>query len=64
MYKIKYLITGHIFILPETEAKKLKEQYPFEYKIIEKNGKKVKDFVKKKPKEIDLNDIREVVVEK
>ena len=63
MYKIKYLVTGHIFILPEEEAKKLKEQFPFEYQILEKNGKKVRDSVKKKPKEIDLNDIKEVVVE-
>ena len=40
MYKIMYLQTGHVFTLPEDSAKELKEKFPDEYKIIEKNGKK------------------------
>lgn len=63
MYKIKYLITGHVFVLPEDEAKKLKEKYPDEYQILEKNGKKYRDKVVKKKKEIDLKNIRNLVVE-
>ena len=47
MFKIKFLPTGHIFILPEKEAKKLKECNPNEYLILEKNGKKFKDKIKK-----------------
>lgn len=47
MYKIKFLPTGHIFILPEIEAKKLKENSPSEYQILEKNGKKFKDKMNK-----------------
>lgn len=63
MYKIKYLITGHIFLLPEKDAKELKEKYPDEYQIMEKNGKKYRDKPTKKKKEIDFKDIREFVVE-
>ncbi len=48
MYKIKYLITGHEFLLPEETAKELKEKFPNDYKIIEKNGKKFNDAEKKK----------------
>ncbi len=47
MYKIKYIPTGHIFILPDTEAKKLKDTSPNEYQILEKNGKKYKDKMNK-----------------
>ena len=43
MYKIKNLITGHEFLLPDETAKELKEKFPNEYKILEINGKKVKD---------------------
>ena len=43
MYKIKYLVTGHEFLLPDETAKELKEKFPNEYKILEINGKKVKD---------------------
>ena len=43
MYKIKYLITGHEFILPDETAQELKDKFPNDYKIIEKNGKKFKD---------------------
>lgn len=43
MFKIKFLPTGHIFVLPACEAKILKEKNPDEYLILEKNGKKFKD---------------------
>jgi hypothetical protein len=61
MYKIKYLITGHEFLLPEEIAKELKEKYPNDYKITEKNGKKYNDK-KTTPKYKD-GSIREVVAE-
>ena len=48
MYKIKFIPTGHIFLLPEISAKELKEKYPEEYLILEKNGKKFKDKIHKK----------------
>lgn len=51
MYKIKFLPTGHIFTLPENEAKKLKEKSPDEYLILEKNGKKFKDKIGKQQTE-------------
>lgn len=47
MYKIKFLPTGNVFILPEIEAKKLKENSPSQYQILEKNGKKFKDKMNK-----------------
>ena len=63
MYKIKYLLTGHTFELPEMTAKELKEKFPDDYKILEKNGKKYRDRIKKK---IISNNgsIYELVVEK
>lgn len=48
MYKIKFIPTGHIFLLPELSAKELKENYPDEYLILEKNGKKFKDKIRQK----------------
>ena len=51
MYKIKFLPTGHIFTLPENEAKKLKEKSHDEYLILEKNGKKFKDKIGKQKTE-------------
>ena len=62
MYKISYLPTGHVFVLPAVDAKELKEKYPDEYKILEKNGKKVRDTVKKKHK-VDDNSIYSKVVD-
>ena len=47
MFKITYLPTGHTFLLPEADAKELREKYPNEYRILEKNGKKFRDKVKK-----------------
>lgn len=48
MYKIKYLETGHVFELPDDTAKELKEKFPDDYKILEKNGKKYRDSIRKK----------------
>ena len=61
MYKIKYLITGHEFLLPEETAKELKEKFPNDYKIIEKNGKKFNDAEKKKPAK--AGSIRDLVLD-
>ena len=61
MYKISYVHTGHVFELPDDDAKKLKEQFPEDYKIIEKNGKKVLDYVKKKIKPNDKSIYSKVV---
>lgn len=47
MYKITFIPTGHIFELPDETAKELKQNFPDDYKIIEKNGKKYRDIVKK-----------------
>ena len=60
MYKIKYLATGHEFVLPDETASELKENFPNEYIILEKNGKKFKDKKIKQPKD---GSIRELVVE-
>ena len=62
MYKIMYLKTGHIFTLPENSAKELKEKFPDEYKIIEKNGKRFKDKLLPK-KIVDEKSIYSLVVE-
>ena len=48
MYKIEFIPTGHIFELPDITAQELKEKFPEDYKILEKNGKKFKDKIKKK----------------
>ena len=61
MYKIKYIPTGHIFVLPDEEAKQLKEQFPGDYKILEKNGKKFKDVIKNKTKSDDKSIYSQVV---
>lgn len=42
MYKIKFIPTGHVFILPESEAKRLKKQNPNEYLILEKMARNTK----------------------
>ena len=61
MYKIKYIVTGHEFVLPDETAKELKEKFPNDYKILEKNGKKYNDT--KKKKEEKEGSIKEMVVE-
>ena len=63
MYKIKYLPTGNVFVLPKDDAMALKEKSPSDYQIIEKNGRKVKDKIKPKIKEVE-NSIFSKVVEK
>ena len=62
MYKIKYLITGHEFLLPDETAQELKDKFPNDYKIIEKNGKKFKD--KKTIVKYKDGSIRELVLDK
>ena len=62
MYKITYLQTGHVFELPDETAKELKEKYPSEYKIIEKNGKKFRDKMPQR-KITDDKSIYSMVVE-
>ena len=61
MYKIEYLKTGHVFVLPEKDANELKASFPDDYKILEKNGKKFKE--PKKTKKKDDGTIRNLVVE-
>ena len=34
-YKIEYLVTGHIFIIPKDVAEALLEQFKDEYKLLE-----------------------------
>ena len=63
MYKIMYIKTVHTFELPDNEAKELKNKFPDEYKILEKNGKKFKDVIS--PKIVENPDsIYDKVVEK
>jgi len=62
MYKIKYIPTGHIFELPAKTAEDLKKNFPSEYLILEKNGKKYRDRISKKPK-VNNGCIRDLVVE-
>ena len=38
MYKIEFIPTGHTFELPDITAEELKEKFPEDYKILEKNG--------------------------
>ena len=63
MYKISYLPTGNIFCLPDITAQELKNKYPDEYKILEKNGKKYNDKVAVK-KETNTKSIYPKVVQK
>lgn len=63
MYKIKYISTGHVFDLPDSTAKELKEKFPEDYIILEKNGRKFKDKVKKKEC-VENNSIYNLVVER
>ena len=61
MYKIKYIPTGHVFELPDVVANELKEKFPEDYKILEKNGKKYRDRIRKKIK-VNNGSIRDLVV--
>lgn len=62
MYKIEFIPTGHIFELPDITAKELKERFPQDYKILEKNGKKYRDKIRKVG-QIDDKSIYSKVVE-
>jgi len=62
MYKIKYIPTNHIFELPDITAEDLKQRFPNDYKILEKNGKKYRDKMPKKEVVIE-GSIRSKVVE-
>ena len=62
MYKIEFIPTGHIFELPDITAKELKEKFPSDYRILEKNGKKYNDRISKKQK-INNGSIRDLVIE-
>ena len=63
MYKIEFIPTGHIFELPDITAQELKQKFPEDYKILEKNGKKYRDRVKKKTTS-NNGSIYELVIEK
>ena len=63
MYKIEFIPTGHTFELPDITAQELKEKYPEDYKILEKNGKKYRDKIKKKPNK-ENGSIYEKVIDK
>ena len=63
MYKIEFVPTGHIFELPDITAEELKEKFPEDYKILEKNGKKYRDRLKKKVI-VDNGSIYEKVIDK
>lgn len=62
MYKIEFIPTGHTFELPDITAKELKEKFPQDYKILEKNGKKFRDKIKKS-EPVDEKSIYSKVVE-
>ena len=62
MFKIKYIPTGHEFLLPDETAQELKEKFPNDYKITEKNGKKFTD--KKTVIKFKDGSIRELVLDK
>ena len=63
MYKIEFIPTGHAFELPDITAEELKEKFPEDYKILEKNGKKYRDRISKKPI-VNNGSIRDLVLER
>ena len=63
MYKIEFVSTGHVFELPDLTAQELKNKFPSDYKILEKNGKKFRDKLKKKVEKTDKDSIYFRVVE-
>ena len=63
MYKIEFVPTGHTFELPDITAEELKEKFPEDYKILEKNGKKYRDRLKKRVL-VDNGSIYEKVIDK
>ena len=63
MFKIKYIPTGNIFVLPKKDAELLKEKSPQDYLILEKNGKKFKDKIPQKI-ESDSKSILSQIIDK
>ena len=63
MYKIEFIPTGHVFSLPDDTANELKEKYPADYKILEKNGRKYNDVARKKSPVGSKGSIRALIVE-
>ena len=63
MYKIEFIPTGHTFELPDLTAEELKQKFPSDYKILEKNGKKYRDKIKKKI-QANSNSIFDLVIDK
>lgn len=63
MFKIKYIPTGNIFVLPKKDAELLKEKSPHDYLILEKNGKKFKDKIPQKI-ESDSKSILSQIIDK
>ena len=63
MYKIEFIPTGHTFELPDLTAEELKQKFPSDYKILEKNGKKYRDKIKKKA-QINSDSIFDLVIDK
>ena len=63
MFKIKYIPTGNIFVLPKKDAELLKEKSPQDYIILEKNGKKFKDKIPQKI-ESDSKSILSQIIDK
>ena len=63
MYKIEFIPTGHTFELPDLTAEELKQKFPCDYKILEKNGKKYRDKIKKKI-QINSDSIFDLVIDK
>ena len=57
MFKIEFVPTGHVFELPDMTAQELKDKFPSDYKILEKNGKKYRDRLKKKREKINENSL-------
>ena len=45
MYKIEFIPTGHTFELPDITAQELKEKFPDDYKILEKNSSRIYNII-------------------
>ena len=63
MFKIKYIPTGNIFVLPKKDAELLKEKCPQDYLILEKKKKKFRDKIPQKI-ESDSKSILSQIIDK
>ena len=63
MFKIKYIPTGNIFVLPKKDAELLKEKSPQDYLILEKKKKKFRDKIPQKI-ESDSKSILSQIIDK